>query len=99
MDILSGEISPIIKNKLALVEFYEIQRWDPGKNRSCVLQAQLISYVKAKKLQVEIFSKKPNVSKNIQPTKTELRAGFIYTLVLHFVLSKQSCISSNKTLC
>ena len=48
------------------------------------------------KLQVQIFSKKVNISKNNQPTKNDEGAGCIYTLVLHFVLSKQSCKSSNK---
>ena len=79
-------------NKLARVEFYEIQRWDPGK---IYMKWQFPN----KKLQVKFFSKKAIISKNTQPTKNEERAGCIYTLVLHFVLSKQSCISSNKNLC
>ena len=49
-----------------------------------------------KKLHVQIFSKKDDISKNNQPTKNYEGAGCIYTLVLHFVLSKQSCKSSDK---
>ena len=52
-----------------------------------------------KKNQVKIFLKKAIISKNTQPKKNEMRVGCIYTVVLHFVLNKQSCKSSNKKSC
>ena len=77
---------------LAQVEFYEIQRWDPGK----IYMKWRFSY---DKITGPIFSKKPNISKTNQPTKNDEGAVCIYTLVNHFVFSKQSCISTNKDLC
>ena len=47
----------------------------------------------------KLFKKRVIFQKNNQPTKNDEGAGCIYTLVRHFVLSKKSCISSNRNLC